>query len=183
MKIKRNLKMTVFQEMGIESNLHNQIHWSWYHSLLRKMLYSMMSKNMTLLDRSVLKILRSAFLGHPAYTSFSIQTEKRGLLYNNVFSIVGSVLMGCCQVAGSPELLIVGRFVIGISCGKYVYIITWFPSIEDTTGHAIYAVRNRPVYYNYSNIMHAFFFLLFFFTKVVLDSLKACPRFARHSNK
>ena len=34
-------KMTVFQEMGINSNLLNQIQWSWYHSLLWKMLYLM----------------------------------------------------------------------------------------------------------------------------------------------
>ena len=38
-KIKQNLKITVFQEMGIESKLLNQIQWSWYHSLLWKMLY------------------------------------------------------------------------------------------------------------------------------------------------
>ena len=37
-RIKRNLKMTVFQEIGIESKLLNQIQWSWYHSLLQKML-------------------------------------------------------------------------------------------------------------------------------------------------
>ena len=37
-------EMTVFQEMGIESILLNQIEWSWYHSLLRKMLYLMMQK-------------------------------------------------------------------------------------------------------------------------------------------
>ena len=42
--IKRNLKMTVFQDMGIESKLLNQIQWYWYHSLLRKMLYLMMRK-------------------------------------------------------------------------------------------------------------------------------------------
>ena len=41
-KIKRNLKLTVFQEMDIESKLLNQIQWSWYFSLLRKMLYAMM---------------------------------------------------------------------------------------------------------------------------------------------
>ena len=41
-KIKRNLKMTVFQEIVIESKLLNQIQWSWFHSLLQKILYLMM---------------------------------------------------------------------------------------------------------------------------------------------
>ena len=41
-KNQAKLNMTVFQEMGIESKLLNQIQWSWYHSLLRKMLYSTM---------------------------------------------------------------------------------------------------------------------------------------------
>ena len=64
-KIKQNLKMTVFQEVGIDSKLLDQIYWSWYHSLLRKMLYLMMSKHMTFLARKVLKIHRSAFFGTP----------------------------------------------------------------------------------------------------------------------
>ena len=36
--------MTVFQEMGIESKLLNQIQWSWYHFLLRQVLYLMVWK-------------------------------------------------------------------------------------------------------------------------------------------
>ena len=66
-KIKQNLKMTVFQKMGRESKLLNQIQWSWYHSLLRKMLYLMTSRNIKFLDRRVLKICRSAFWGDTRY--------------------------------------------------------------------------------------------------------------------
>ena len=58
-KFKRNLKMTT-----ISRNWHGfkftQIERSLYHSLLRKMLYLMMSK-ITLLVRKLLKIRRSAF--------------------------------------------------------------------------------------------------------------------------
>ena len=64
-RIKRNLKVTVLQEVGIDSKLLNQIQWSWYHSLLRKMLYLMMSKNMKFFAGKVLKIRRSAFYGTP----------------------------------------------------------------------------------------------------------------------
>ena len=57
-KIKQNLKITVFQVMGIKSKSLNQIQWSWYHSLLWKMLY---------LACKVLKISRSAFWGDTRY--------------------------------------------------------------------------------------------------------------------
>ena len=51
--------MTVFQEMGNESKLLNQIQWSWY---AEDALFNDV-KNITLLDRRVLKIHR--FLGTP----------------------------------------------------------------------------------------------------------------------
>ena len=65
--------MTVFQEVGIDSKLLNQIYKSWYHSLLRKMLYLMMLKNMKFLARKVLKIRRSAFFwGHQVYFQYRL---------------------------------------------------------------------------------------------------------------
>ena len=57
--------MTVFQEMGIESKFTQQNSMILYHSLLRKMPHLIMKKYMTLLDRKVVKIRRSAFFGHP----------------------------------------------------------------------------------------------------------------------
>ncbi|XP_069188411.1 solute carrier family 2, facilitated glucose transporter member 1 isoform X2 [Procambarus clarkii] len=43
--------------------------------------------------------------------------RKGGLLINNIFAIVASVLFGFCKMANSYEMLIAGRFVIGINNG------------------------------------------------------------------
>uniref|UniRef100_T1JHW6 Major facilitator superfamily (MFS) profile domain-containing protein n=1 Tax=Strigamia maritima TaxID=126957 RepID=T1JHW6_STRMM len=42
--------------------------------------------------------------------------RKRGLLLNNIIGIVGGALMGSTQVSESFEMLIIGRFLIGINC-------------------------------------------------------------------
>ncbi|XP_041482841.1 solute carrier family 2, facilitated glucose transporter member 5-like [Lytechinus variegatus] len=52
--------------------------------------------------------------------------RNRGLLYNNIISIIGSLLMGCCQIAGSPEMIIIGRFVIGFSVGMSLTIVPMY---------------------------------------------------------
>ncbi|XP_030837476.1 solute carrier family 2, facilitated glucose transporter member 1 [Strongylocentrotus purpuratus] len=54
--------------------------------------------------------------------------RNRGLIYNNFISIVGSLLMGCCQIAGSPEMIIIGRFVIGFSVGMSLTIVPLYLS-------------------------------------------------------
>ena len=74
-------KWLYFKKMGIESNLLNQIQWSWYHSLLRKMLCLIMLKNITLLARKVLKIRRSPFYGTPGI-QFWISCVDYLLLWN-----------------------------------------------------------------------------------------------------
>jgi len=43
--------------------------------------------------------------------------RKGGLLLNNILVIIGAVLMGCAQAAGSYHMLILGRLVIGINAG------------------------------------------------------------------
>ncbi|XP_071518444.1 solute carrier family 2, facilitated glucose transporter member 1-like isoform X1 [Panulirus ornatus] len=43
--------------------------------------------------------------------------RKGGLLLNNIFAIVAAVLFGFCKMASSYEMLIAGRFVIGINNG------------------------------------------------------------------
>jgi len=43
--------------------------------------------------------------------------RKGGLLFNNVFALIGAALEGLSMMANSYEMLIVGRFVIGINCG------------------------------------------------------------------
>ncbi|KAJ3604183.1 hypothetical protein NHX12_028924 [Muraenolepis orangiensis] len=48
----------------------------------------------------------------------TLSVKKGSLLVNNVFAIAAALLMGLSQPAGSFELLIVGRFVIGINAGE-----------------------------------------------------------------
>lgn len=43
--------------------------------------------------------------------------RKGGLLLNNILVIVASIFEGAAKSAGSYEMLIVGRFLIGINCG------------------------------------------------------------------
>ncbi|XP_069946934.1 solute carrier family 2, facilitated glucose transporter member 1-like isoform X3 [Cherax quadricarinatus] len=43
--------------------------------------------------------------------------RKGGLLLNNIFAILAAVLFGFCKMAHSYEMLIAGRFVIGINNG------------------------------------------------------------------
>ena len=43
--------------------------------------------------------------------------RKRGLLLVQSFSALGVVLMGSCEAAGSYEMLVIGRFLVGLCCG------------------------------------------------------------------
>lgn len=44
--------------------------------------------------------------------------RKGGLLLNNVLGIGGACLMGFTKFSSSYELLFIGRFIIGVNCGK-----------------------------------------------------------------
>ncbi|VCW67008.1 unnamed protein product [Gulo gulo] len=44
--------------------------------------------------------------------------RKGTLLFNNIFSIVPAILMGCSEVARSFEMIIVSRLLVGICAGK-----------------------------------------------------------------
>lgn len=44
--------------------------------------------------------------------------RKGGLLLNNVLGISGACLMGFTKVSHSYEMLFLGRFIIGVNCGK-----------------------------------------------------------------
>lgn len=44
--------------------------------------------------------------------------SKGGLLLNNVLGIAGACLMGFTKVSHSYEMLFLGRFIIGLNCGK-----------------------------------------------------------------
>ena len=45
--------------------------------------------------------------------------RKLGILYTQVFSILGAISMGISKSTGSFEVLMIGRFFIGISCGLF----------------------------------------------------------------
>ena len=45
--------------------------------------------------------------------------RKKGLLYTQAFSLSGAVCMGCCKVASSYELMLIGRTLVGISAGLF----------------------------------------------------------------
>lgn len=45
--------------------------------------------------------------------------RKGGLLLNNVLGISGACLMGFTKVSHSYEMLFLGRFIIGVNCGKW----------------------------------------------------------------
>lgn len=44
--------------------------------------------------------------------------RKGGLLLNNVLGVAGGSLMGCTKISRSYEILFLGRFIIGLNCGK-----------------------------------------------------------------
>ena len=44
--------------------------------------------------------------------------RKGGLLLNNVVGITGALAMGSSKGFESYELLIMGRYLIGVNCGK-----------------------------------------------------------------
>lgn len=43
--------------------------------------------------------------------------RKTCLLFNNILAIIGALLMGLSKAAGSYEMIIIGRFFIGLNCG------------------------------------------------------------------
>ncbi|XP_030020240.2 glucose transporter type 1 isoform X2 [Manduca sexta] len=43
--------------------------------------------------------------------------RQKALLFNAAFGVLGAVLMGFSKMASSVEMLIIGRFLIGINCG------------------------------------------------------------------
>jgi SP family facilitated glucose transporter-like MFS transporter 1 len=43
--------------------------------------------------------------------------RKRAILFSHLFAFIGAVMSCLCVIAGSPELLMAGRFFTGINCG------------------------------------------------------------------
>ena len=47
-----------------------------------------------------------------------IYNRKKSLMLNNILGLAGGVLMGLSKPAKSYEMIIIGRFIIGLNCGK-----------------------------------------------------------------
>jgi len=54
--------------------------------------------------------------------------RKRGLLLNNSLGAGGGLMIGFSQLAGSYEMLIIGRLVIGINCGLNTSLVPMYIS-------------------------------------------------------
>ena len=53
------------------------------------------------------------------YNLYCYVFRKGGLLLNNVVGIFGALAMGASKVSELYELLIMGRYLIGVNCGAY----------------------------------------------------------------
>ena len=54
--------------------------------------------------------------------------RKGGLLVNNVMGLMGAIAMGMAKWAESYELLILGRFMIGVNCGLNTSLVPMYIS-------------------------------------------------------
>jgi len=52
------------------------------------------------------------------HQTFSFSSRKNTLLVNNGFGIFAALLMACSLPAGALEMLIVGRFIMGVDGGE-----------------------------------------------------------------
>ena len=50
-----------------------------------------------------------------------VRSRRGGLLLSSVLVLAGGLLMGFSKMAASYEMLIAGRFLVGIQCGKLKY--------------------------------------------------------------
>lgn len=54
--------------------------------------------------------------------------RKGGLMFNNFIGVFGAVAMGCSKFLASYELLIIGRYLIGINCGLNTSLVPMYIS-------------------------------------------------------
>ncbi|XP_055930154.1 glucose transporter type 1-like isoform X2 [Argiope bruennichi] len=54
--------------------------------------------------------------------------RKGGLLVNNILGIIGAALMGSSKISHSIEILVVGRFIIGVNCGINTALVPMYLS-------------------------------------------------------
>lgn len=48
-----------------------------------------------------------------------VNFRKKAVLISCIPAYIGAVLCAVCQLAASPELLMMGRFITGLNCGMY----------------------------------------------------------------
>lgn len=58
------------------------------------------------------------FLTH--FHLFLCHSRKGGLLLNNLLGIAGGIILGVTKSTNFYELLILGRFIIGVNCGESI---------------------------------------------------------------
>lgn len=61
--------------------------------------------------------------------------RKGGLLLNNVLGVAGGSLMGFTKISRSYEILFLGRFIIGLNCGKFDWCAVMCSSAEGAFRH------------------------------------------------
>lgn len=49
---------------------------------------------------------------------FLIFLRKKSVMFSHTFAVLGAVVSCVCVMAKAPELLMLGRFITGINCGK-----------------------------------------------------------------
>lgn len=73
--------------------------------------------------------------------------RKGGLLLNNVLGIAGACLMGFTKVVNSYEMLFLGRFVIGINCGKFLKFVFKITSLTFISTQKVSTHHSFPCIY------------------------------------
>ncbi len=58
-------------------------------------------------------------------------------MLNNILGIIGGLLMGLSKPAKSYEMIIIGRFIIGLNCGKNILfiVLSQFSQIKTQLHH------------------------------------------------
>ena len=65
---------------------------------------------------------------HFMYNLLSTLFRKGGLLLNNIIGIIGALAMGSAKFVKSYEMLIAGRFLIGVNCGLNTSLVPMYIS-------------------------------------------------------
>ena len=47
----------------------------------------------------------------------NVMYRKKTILFSHIFAFLGAALSSACVVAGSPELLMIGRILVGVNSG------------------------------------------------------------------